>query len=385
MSEKTNILAKMRKSRIENILSNPPIGFMVSSGFRKFLCVIAVLFSYIYFAKLVLPQGDCTNSPCQVVTSLTASQTMYLILMMIVNMWAYYAPVIMAASFFLLRRSMRRVTSLPDEYLDEREIANRDWAFKLGYLVIRRVGLALAIVFFALSTIGHKAGSGEFSPPPSNTVVAMNVFKDYLKSLIAYDAVGYIFSIIALLTYVAYSFPLILVAWRESKFPEPVPVQKVISKVENPQTISRKYFFRVSVVLGLIVLYVGISFLGIFVPSFGEWLTFKGGLFYLIFGFVFYALFVYIWASVKTVQVLSLAKQNEQFSMSATWALVFFVITQVLGVALLFGFPIAISLSSASPETNPLVLLFVLGFSMIPTQLLSFVFLRRIGIANKEE
>jgi hypothetical protein len=385
MSEKTNILEKMRKSRMENILSNPPSGFMVNSGFRRFLCVIAVLFSYIYFAKLLLPQSDCMNSPCHVVNQLTVAQTLYLLLMMIVNQWAFYAPLIMAISFFLLRRSMRRVTSLPDEYLDEREIANRDWAFKLGYLVIRRVGLVVAVVFFVLSTIGYKAGSGQFSPPPSNTVVAMNAFKDYLKSLIAYDALGYLFGIIGLLTYVAYSFPLILVAWRESKFPEPIPVPKETTELETPRTVARKYFLRLLIVLGLIALYVGLTALAFIVPAFGEWLTFKGGIFFLLFGFVVYAMFVYVWASIKTVQVLTQAKQNGQFSMSATWALVFFALTQFLGLALLFGFPIANSLASAAPNTNPLVFLVRLGFAMIPAQVLSFVFLRRIGEANKGE
>ena len=381
MSQRISILAKMRKSRIENILSDPPSGFMVSSGFRKFLCVIAVLFSYIYLAKLLLPSANCMNSPCQVVSQLTVSQAAILVVYSIITSWAFFAPALMGISFFLLRRSMRRVTSLPDEYLDEREIANRDWAFKLGYLVIRRVGLVLAIVFFVMSTLGYKAGSGKFSPPPSDTVVAMNGFKSYLKSLVQYDSISFYFSLIALLTYVAYSFPLILVAWRESKFPEVIPVQEKSPKTETARSIARKYFIRLSIIGVFFVAYVGLGFIGIYVRAFGEWLTFQGGLFYLVFAFVIYAMFVYIWASIKTVEVLGKARQTGQYTSSATWALVFFIITQCLGLCLLFCLPIVNSLFP-SGEINPFGILFGLGIAMIPAQVLSFVFLRRI-VKNK--
>jgi len=298
----------------------------------------------------------------------------------------FLSPVILLVVFLLLRRSMRRVTSLPDQYLDEREIANRDWAFKTGYLVVRRIGFGAAIVFFVINVMGFTPGRGKYSPQ-EDSVIAVDNFNKYLISLVSNNAVGFVFTMVALLTYVAYSFPLILVAWRESKFSEPIPKPVVMMDPEGPAKLARQYFRRIIVIVSFLVAYILITFSGFFVHAFGNWLTFQGGLFYMIFAFVFYAMYVYIWGSIKTVGVLNQTRRNKynegKDSAAALGALIFFVITQCLGVALLFAWPVV--LSNPGISANPIVLLFGLGLAMIPTQVISFLFIRRIGKAKAAE
>ena len=386
MPDKTNIFANMRKARIERILNSAPGGLLVSRTFRRFLCVIAILFSYLYLATLLIPAGAFVTSffsNGHTVNSLADLNGFQIFLLVVEGILGYVrllAPVILLTVFLLLRRSMRRVTSLPDEYLDEREIANRDWAFKTGYLVVRRIGFGAAIVFFTISVMGYKPGSGKYSHTEDSVVLVGN-FNRYIISLFSNNAVGFAFTVIALLTYVAYSFPLILVAWRESKFPEAIPQQVRKVDPEGPAKLARQYFRRVLIIFSVIVGYILITMTGIFIRAFGEWLTFKGGLFYMIFGFVIYAMYVYIWASIKTVEVLKQARRDKYNDgkdlTAAIGALVFYVITQCLGVALATSWPFV--LSNPGLTANPLLLLFGLGLAMIPAQVASFLFLRRIG------
>jgi len=392
MSRKTNILTNLRNARIERILSSAPGGLLVSRTFRRFLCVIAVLFSYLYLATLLIPaglmlsiiltKGHAINS----LAELNGSQMFLLVLEGILAYVRFLSPVILLVVFLLLRRSMRRVTSLPDQYLDEREIANRDWAFKTGYLVVRRIGFGAAIVFFVINVMGFTPGRGKYSPQ-EDSVIAVDNFNKYLISLVSNNAVGFVFTMVALLTYVAYSFPLILVAWRESKFSEPIPKPVVMMDPEGPAKLARQYFRRIIVIVSFIVAYTLITFSSFFVRAFGNWLTFQGGLFYMIFAFVFYAMYVYIWASIKTVGVLNQTRRNKynegKDSAAALGALIFFVITQCLGVALLFAWPVV--LSNPGISANPIVLLFGLGLAMIPAQIISFLFIRRIGKAKAAE
>jgi hypothetical protein len=350
---------------------------------------MAVLFSYIYLAFLIIPRQDCLTSSCTPVENPTTQQWALLIVVMIFYTLAFYAPAVMLASFLLLRRSMSRVTSLPDEYLDEREIANRDWAFKTGYLVVRRVGLALALLFLVLRIIGYAPGYGQFVKD-SDTVLFVKQFNNYLLSLTGNHTnmltdstpVAFYFNLIALLTYVAYSFPLILVAWRESKFPEALPTtitQRI--KISYPSAIS-KYFRRVSIVGSIIVAYFLLMFLAVFIRPIGEFLAFSGALFYLIFAGVGYAMFVYVWASIKTVELLKQKDNAKQFSVAKLAALIFFILTQIVGVSLLVAI---FNLSSSSGQDNPLMIIFALGLLMIPLQILSFVFLRLMTQHSTED
>jgi hypothetical protein len=61
-------------------------------------------------------------------------------------------------------------------------------------------------------------------------------------------------------------------------------------------------------------------------------------------------------------------------------ALVFFVITQLLGISI----PILFSQIGAysGGGGSPILAIFAIGLAMIPTQVLSFMFIRRLGKAE---
>jgi hypothetical protein len=159
MNNLQTIIANKRKAKIERLLSTPPSGFLVSKGFRRFLCVVAVVFSYFYlFTILVdvrrLIEEQIRDSKGVInLDKLDSTQSFLWELASAINWVTFLTPYILLGSFLLLRNSMRRITSLPDEYLDELEIANRDWAFKTGYLVVRRLGLAVTAAFIVLQAL----------------------------------------------------------------------------------------------------------------------------------------------------------------------------------------------------------------------------------------
>lgn len=218
-------MKNIRREKVERLLSSPPSGFLISRGFRRFLCVVAVVFSYLFFFSLLVPISNIASGisgPHKVVTinDLEATQRFWLGIAAFVGWAANLAPVVLLAAFILLRNPMRRVTSLPDEYLDEREIANRDWAFKTGFVVIRRVGFGIATILLTIKVTAFNPsivldrGGNRIRTGIKATV---HNFENYLVSLTTQGAINFYFNFFAILTYVAFSFPLILLAWRESK------------------------------------------------------------------------------------------------------------------------------------------------------------------------
>ena len=398
MTNKWNVFARMRNARIERILSTPPRGFLISPLVRRLLAVIAVVFSYLYLFVLAIPNGIFGEwdrglfdqyMPEFYVFDFTEVENL------LINMYALFgwagslAPITMFVSFLLLRKSMSRVTSLPDEFLDEREIANRDWAFRTGYLVVRRLGLAVALLLFVISILGYTPGSGEFSTHAS-TVFPVAAFNAYLVALTANDAIGFYLNVIGLLAFVAYSFPLILLAWREAKFPESVPQPKRADITESPKEFARAYFRRMlnlnSFTAGLFLIQILGSHIAI--PALGNWLIFRGGIFAIIFAIVGYGLYSYIWASAKTVQLLIKVARNRANRrvnlIPSIGSYLFFAVTQGLFVVLLMHLYVVINQPELAARENTLGAMVLFGVGMIPAQLISFFFIRRLKVGSLE-
>ena len=405
MTSIPNVFGRMRNARIERILSTPPTGLMISSGFRRFLSITAVVVSYLYLATLLVPMEKLwaaafsEDMPASL-NDLDGTQMVLLFVLGVFGYVKFYGPTILLVTFLLLRRSMRRVTSLPDEYLDEREMANRDWAFRTGYLVIRRVGLALAAIFFFINALGYSPVSGEFSKQ-EDTVLAVKAFNEYLISLTSANtdpelgltpnnAVIFYAHIIALLAYVAYSFPLILLAWREAKVKDvvPQPVSQPVTRKSKP--FAKTYFRRIFILLALIVGLVLIQLAGIvLIPALGNWMLFTGGFIFSIIGIVAYGLYIYIWASVKTASVLLQARKNRYNEGSNASASVggvaLFTITQALGISVAISLVLGVTLPQVpGADLNPLGVALLIGLAMIPVQVLSVVFIRNLEITNQE-
>ena len=399
MNSPKTILKNMRRARVERLLSSPPSGWLVSKGFRRFLCVIAVVFSYTYLFTLLVPSVNLAmfvygdgKDPINL-DELDSYKSFLWSLSLTIGWLNTLSPLILIAAFLLLRNSMRRVTSLPDEYLDELEIANRDWAFKTGYLVIRRIGLSVAGAFFILKILAFNPSinlDDDGNRIREGLEASLYAVESYLASLTAYGSFNFYFTVIALMTYVAYTFPLILLAWRESKFPEAIPTLKKVIPLGTTRLIARKYFRRAALIgfsfigwalVQVLAIYLAVSF---DFPYISNFLTYSGVLFFYLFILVPYAMFVYIWASIKTVEILKAARQNNynqgKYAGAAIGAMVFFVITQLLGISI----PILFSqIGSSSGRDNPILVILGLGLAMIPAQVLSFVFIRRLGKAEE--
>jgi hypothetical protein len=196
--------------------------------------------------------------------------------------------------------------------------------------------------------------------------------------------------IIALLAYVAYSFPLILLAWREAKVKEvaPQPVRQPVIRKSN--TFAKTYFRRIFILLGLIVGLVLIQLAGIaLLPALGNWMLFAGGLFFSFIGIVAYGLYIYIWASVKTASVLLQARKNRYNEGSNASASVggvaLFTITQALGISVAISLVLGVTLPQVpGADINPLGVALLIGLAMIPVQVLSVAFIRNLETTNQE-
>ncbi|MEY4451688.1 MAG: hypothetical protein RLZZ380_809 [Actinomycetota bacterium] len=197
------LLQKSREKRIQKILNLPNLGWLEIGWVKRLLAVIAVVSSWTFLFALFF---DDFNVPSQYWWP---------------GLWSLksWMTTLMVASFLLLRASLRKISSLPDEYLDERQIADRDWAYRLGYLVVRRIGYGITLLLAASFPVygGYRAlvmNSRGYSLPFWDPHRELSQFiADFFEN----DPIWQTFTVIGLLTYVAYSFPVILLAWRDAK------------------------------------------------------------------------------------------------------------------------------------------------------------------------
>jgi hypothetical protein len=373
----------MREAKIERLLSTPPSGFWVSKGFRRSLCIIAVVFSYFYLITLFIPisflilglirDGDGVIN----LDTIEPAQSFLYSLANIIGTVTFLTPLILLTSFLLLRSSMRRITSLPDQYLDELEIANRDWAFKTGYLVIRRVGLALSAIgfitlFFLFVT---RPRTWEWPSPKHPFQEVEDALDRFFGGLTQGGSLVFYFQVIALLTYVAYSFPIILLAWRESKFNEPMPKLEGQLIKEAP-VFAKAYLKRILI---LVLGFIASICIGWLVPG-----SLLNGLAIMaIIVTVWFGMYVYVWSSIRTIEILKSTREKTSIS---TLALVWFVITQLLGISLAIMFVLVFLVipQHVWGGGSPIGLLLILGALMVPAQGLSVFFVSNLSRQAKE-
>lgn len=389
MKTPTLFLADIRKAKIERLLSTPPSGFWISKGYRRTLSVVSVVFSYYYLITLLLPVSisEMLQNPLRAddgvlyLDDLDSTENFIYELANVLTGIGTFSPLILLTCLLLLRSSMRRITSLPDEYLDELEIVNRDWAFKTGYLVIRRVGLASTVIGFITLFILYvtRPRTWEWPNPKHPFQNVEDALTNYFGGLTEGGSFVFYFQVIALLTYVAYSFPIILLAWRESKFDEPLP--KIENQVfKEAPVFVKAYLKRVLIVVGGFIASICI---GWFVP----YASMNGLAIMAIILTAWFGLYVYIWSSIKTVEIIRAAKEKTSLS---TLSLTFFVITQLLGISLATIFVLVVIVipgqwTGNSGQIHPIGLILVLGVLMIPAQSLSVSFASKLSKANQSQ
>ena len=378
MSNET-LFAELRAARIERILATKQNRIVTSPWMRRTLSLIAIISSYAVLATLLIP------------TPYTISKTnrIYQDYHLMQSNWIYdfrdttqgFALLLLVWSFILLRMSMRRVTLLPNEHLDELQITNRDWAFKTGYLVVRRIGLGVAIgfaflAFFGAQLTGFSAGYG---PTPKT----FRALERYMSDLSMEDPFGFYFKTFLLLAFVAYSFPLILLAWREARFPETVPEVAVAIKLTNEES-KAKFYFRT------------LKWMGFFVAVCAS-LAISPKVFMTL-GFFYYILLIpliywvipgsvvlFVWASITASKgVLAARKAGFSSDMQRRWAnltAAFATTTLVLGIVVgsLMFFALSNMWRSLGPEFGfVLPTAFIAGLLMVPAQAISMTYYAKL-------
>ncbi len=284
-----------RLKRIQKVLSAPTNRVLDEPVVKRILSIITIASAYIYLAALLIPYSN---------------KSFLLIKLMFV---AGGLPWWMIVSFILLRSSMRRITSLPDEYLDEREIGLRDSSFKLGYLVVRRLGLALSalvVLEVAATWVVYYLTPMSYTYNPVHEVTwyeaAIKAINEYVTDVLGEAPVLTLGSLVILLTYVAYSFPLIILAWRDARNKReivelPSPEVKIDSLAQKFEKTSKVYFrLLIGVAISIPVAFLSVMLMFV-LPIFGL-LT--------VAAFAF-GPFVYLWAEIKLIiAIFSLKFQN---------------------------------------------------------------------------
>lgn len=381
--KKPSIFAEIRNARVERILKAKQSRLLTSPWMRRTLSLVAIISSYAVMATLLIPTPYTISKTNRIYNDFEAIQ----------GNWIYavrdttqgLAILFLIWSFILLRISMRRATLLPNEYLDELQITNRDWAFKNGYLVVRRIGLGVAIFFAFLATFGNQMVS--FSAGNGPTVKAWRAFERYLSDLSTADPFGFYFKAFLLLAFVAYSFPIILLAWREARFPEAIP--EVIEEKEfNPREKTANLYFKL--IKWLVICLAAVASL---YTSPGAFMALAPVISFLLIPIFYWvipgALVLFVWASITTAKGIIIAKKtglaNEQHKRWANISTAFLTATLALG--LLVGTTLVtgvMNLVSQFFPGIPILLMAVLaGLLMIPAQSLSITFYAKLK--TKEE
>ena len=305
------LIETIRSKRIERILNTPQTVLLGLPWTKRILSIVVVTgsWAYVFAITPLMPQTYVSLEKIQGVIA-----------------------VITFVAFLLLKLTVRRITSVPEQYLDERQLADRDWAFKMGYLVVRRVGLGVTTglvvfslyVFFAANDYSD-FGTGFYS----RRVQIIASWEKFIRAYFENEPVYGVLKLVALLTFVAYSFPVILLAWRDARY---LPIEAPVNHREQVSEYTKLYFKK----LGKLALFpvvfmvlVGIGNLGItgWVANFLLMLLFTG---------VGYGIYLYFWALFKQYDVISWIKAGvaDKHTASKRHLLIaMFVATSLVGMA----------------------------------------------------
>lgn len=286
MNNIKKLWANYQAKRVDHILNWPTSRVLGNRWAKRVLAALAVVSSWFYLL-LLIPGVFPSISPAVPYQLLSG--------------------LVMLSSFMLLRQSVRRITSLPDEYLDERETDNRDWAYRLGYLVVRRIGLVLTLALFAFGLyIKFSNGTIIFIDGIESSSGSQAIYhdaSDFIRRYFALTPVEDLFLVMLLLTYVAYSFPVILLAWREASG-SPIE-QPTVDWKDALRRYSKGYFARLLRSLWVILL----SFVAV-IGHFQDYLANFAVL------TILYSIYVYFWAMfiqfevVSKIQVFAASDEN---------------------------------------------------------------------------
>lgn len=131
------------------------------------------------------------------------------------------------ASTFLLGKSVRQITTLPNQFLDERQKETRNWAFRMTYKYLLRVAvvsLALAAVIQILDAFGPLASFRAWVDAIPTASLGGGAYESSPLQLFFYSILSALDSSTGNLAiyggsfaYLAWALPIVLIAWTEAK------------------------------------------------------------------------------------------------------------------------------------------------------------------------
>ncbi|MCX8529386.1 MAG: hypothetical protein ORN27_04885 [Rhodoluna sp.] len=349
MSSITTQIKEFREDRISRILDEGTPQLLNQPLLKRALAALAVISSWVTFITLLIATHPQVSGDFKTLAR-----------------WRIVSAAVMVLSFLFLRVAMRRVTSLPEEFLDEREQTNRDWAFRTGYLVIRRVGLTLVI-----GVVCFIAGAKYFENHAFNDNVmwfynlnqsAVGYFTELISTVGPFEYFAWLAFV---LTYVAYSFPLILLAWREAN--DGIVVQARRADLTELQSLATRYFRK----LWRVAIFGLLAIVSMFTYS-----LFAFGFIWVIIAWSAYGLYVYLWATSKLAGILISLRETELGDTGKATRrslLKAFTLSSASGVLIILMFFFATLLGVG------LLPAFLFGFAGVILHLYCFASVRRIA------
>lgn len=305
----------------------------------------------------------------------------------------WFSALVMVATLAMLRRNARRLNSLPDSELSAKEIATRDWAYRTGNAFVRRTGLVLfaaGIVFSLVISFGHSLTVQYEYPDFTHTVfqTATESVKAYVLGFFAGDSTFTVIQLIGWITFVAYSLPLGLLAWREARSVdlEALEHQETLEYQAIAKSIAQRYFFRLKV-FGFLVLAVPISW---FPMSTVPFPSNNGAIFFLLFGAVGYGVWVFSFGMFNQafmIQVLQRIKDRGELLVVGETLFNQFKTASVAGSIMLF---MTLSLFLPLVISSGVGYLFALltfggGIMLLSIHMSSFDSIKQIGNSESSE
>jgi hypothetical protein len=378
---KPTLRSEIRQARVERLADAKQSPLLSAPWLRRTLSLVTVISSYVILATLLIPTPYWVSKTGRIYrdSQLEDTNPIYGIR----DRAFAFALIFLIWGFILLRISLRRNTFLPEQYLSKLQVTNRDWAFKAGYAVARRAVLGIAALFallamFGESLTGFTAGYG---PTPK----AFRAFETYLSDLSMEDPFGFYFKLFSLIAFMAYSLPIVLLAWREARFPQPVAVPQEVKELSKQASDAKLYFDS----LKWLVLFLAV--LGTCLTS--QQAFFVLGVFFLplmtLFVYIVVpgSLFLFVWASIKVSKGVMSARNAGFISVEQRrWAnLTTLFLTTTLVLGLTVGAVMVISISGLAQQAGwpDLPIAVLAGLLMIPAQALSMTFYAKLE--SKEE
>ena len=133
--------------------------------------------------------------------------------------WQMNISLLMVTLFFLLRYAMATLTAARAEDLDELQLKMRDDAYRLGYLVVRRVGLGVFAAAVVLVPLAKNFVYGGYDANSRDFYFQGAPVREYLQRwLQGQHLVDFAAQLFLVLAFTAYCFPIGVLAWRNASF-----------------------------------------------------------------------------------------------------------------------------------------------------------------------